>query len=667
MTQSNAKFYSSAAKSFVQSGVNWKQLAKIDSELTKKWVDGTNFSSHKIVVSVERDERSDDEVFLHGFLDGEYGKSKLSVDYKTVSYLPSGNFQQIGLFAKQNVEKGDTINGIIGFLVEITDDEIVPGFNDVSILYSELKNVQWVMLGPISFVNASCKSNIEYRQKGRLVYCVALRNIKVGEELTVYHYRHFFGNFNVDCLCPYKTRHGDPCPADPEPLKKRRKQEHNLSNFSTPQGYGEAFLSSRTPVRKIFLEKLPPRRALYGTPDNDESDTELLLSYESVFGDIESNRSPQRENVMHNLDRFDADFEASTENLGSEEHEVVDSTPLRLDVFEDDADNRFERNNDIIRNSLFQDNETPLFAGSHFSTESFMREFDCISDQQKVSKVARSDFLKLVAKVLPVPNNLFEKLSILHLPTVSKTDFENASFCCVDIKTQIEKILLKNTKFVSASWSSDCSWETNWDCFFRQEIQLVLNIDGAPAFKSSKFSVWPIWVQVFNLPPKMRGAFSNLALLGLWHGKSKPDFAKLLPLMVFEIESLTESKLNIENLGTLRFRVRSFVADMPATACILCMVQFNEYSSCPHCYMKGFSKNRRMLFPVKKCFKLREAKDFQACGYIAEVSKTVASGVKSLTPLHKVMTLPWDCPIDPMHQIFLGTLKSALKTSCFSS
>ena len=303
--------------------------------------------------------------------------------------------------------------------------------------------MQWVMLGPISFVNASCKSNIEYRQKRRLVYCVALRNIKVGEELTVYYYRHFFGNFNVDCLCPYKTRHGDPCPADPEPLKKRRKQEHNLSNFSTPQGYGEAFLSSRTPVRKIFLEKLPPRRALYGTPDNDESDTELLLSYESVFGNIESNRSPQRENVMHNLDRFDADFEASTENLGSEEHEVVDSTPLRLDVFEDDADNRFERNDDIIRNSLFQDNETPLFAGSHFSTESFMREFDCISDQHKFSKVARSDFLKLVAKVLLFPNNLFEKLSILHLPTVSKTDFENASFCCVDIKTQIEKIFKK--------------------------------------------------------------------------------------------------------------------------------------------------------------------------------------------------------------------------------
>ena len=36
-------------------------------------------------------------------------------------------------------------------------------------------------------------------------------------------------------------------------------------------------------------------------------------------------------------------------------------------------------------------------------------------------------------------------------------------------------------------------------------------------------------------------------------------------------------------------------------------------------------------------------------------------GVKSSTPLNSLMSLPWDCPIDPMHQIFLGTGKVLTK------
>ena len=235
-------------------------------------------------------------------------------------------------------------------------------------------------------------------------------------------------------------------------------------------------------------------------------------------------------------------------------------------------------------------------------TESFMLEFNSMSDKHKFPKNVRHDLLKLFAKNLPVPNNLFSKLSIPFLPTVCTIEFENDRFCCVDIRSQTEKILDENAKYILSSWSEDCSWKTSWDVFCRPEIQLVPNIDGAPVFKSSKFSVWPIWVQVFNLPPKLRGAISNLCLLALWHGKSKPDFAKLLPRSLFEIQSLIDKSLYIDGLGSLKFSVRSIVADMPATACVLCMNQFNGYSSCPHCYIKGFSEDYRMIFSVKKSF-----------------------------------------------------------------
>ena len=73
--------------------------------------------------------------------------------------------------------------------------------------------------------------------------------------------------------------------------------------------------------------------------------------------------------------------------------------------------------------------------------------------------------------------------------------------------------------------------------------------------------------------------------------------------------------------------------------------------------MKGFSQNRRLLFPVKKTFVMCEITDFKACGKVAEDSGLIKCGVKSSTPLNRITKLPWNCPINPMHQIFLGTSK----------
>ena len=76
------------------------------------------------------------------------------------------------------------------------------------------------MLGPISFINASCKPNIAYVNVKNIMVCVPLREIKEGEELTVSYQNYFFGPNNQYCLCPYKSRHGNPFP---EIAVKRRK------------------------------------------------------------------------------------------------------------------------------------------------------------------------------------------------------------------------------------------------------------------------------------------------------------------------------------------------------------------------------------------------------------------------------------------------------------
>ena len=205
---SRESWYPSEAKTLQKAAVKWKELAKIDGKLTSKWVDNENGKCHKIITQ-DQFPVNKNAIEVEKFLDEEYSKSMNTVQYKPVSYLPSDTFLQLGLFAKEDIPKGSVIEGVAGFLAEIGDDEIVNGYNDVSILYSRLRNTQWMMLGPVSFINAACKSNVEYRQKNKIVYCIATKDISMDQELTVFYHRHYFGLFNAECLCPFKTEHGD--------------------------------------------------------------------------------------------------------------------------------------------------------------------------------------------------------------------------------------------------------------------------------------------------------------------------------------------------------------------------------------------------------------------------------------------------------------------------
>ena len=50
-----------------------------------------------------------------------------------VGYLPFDSFLQLGLFAQEDITKGSVIQGVAGFLAKIVDDEVVNGYNGVSI------------------------------------------------------------------------------------------------------------------------------------------------------------------------------------------------------------------------------------------------------------------------------------------------------------------------------------------------------------------------------------------------------------------------------------------------------------------------------------------------------------------------------------------------------
>ena len=229
----------------------------------------------------------------------------------------------------------------------------------------------------------------------------------------------------------------------------------------------------------------------------------------------------------------------------------------------------------------------------------------------------------------------------------------------VDLIAQTNHISSRNANFIHESWSNDCSWEMQTDLFCHGELQLILNTDGAPVFKSNKLSVWHLWVQLYNLPPLLRASYANICLLGLWHGESKPDLNYVLRSVSSELEILSKGTSN-NHLRPVSFRFRSIVCDAPARAYVLCMKQHMGYESCSHCFIKGVHENRRMLFKLTKAFFARKNQHLIRCAELAEEQKGVMHGIKSKTPLN-IFLLAMGLYHRPDASSFSWNRKSSLK------
>ena len=86
----------------------------------------------------------------------------------------------------------------------------------------------------------------------------------------------------------------------------------------------------------------------------------------------------------------------------------------------------------------------------------------------------------------------------------------------------------------------------------------------------------------------------------------------------------------------VKFKVITLVADLPAKADCLRMVQFNGYHSCPWCTIPGeYSRcYKKMLFPLpEEEWEPRTESEFRRHGSLAEVLHHSQSGVKGVSPL----------------------------------
>ena len=107
--------------------------------------------------------------------------------------------------ARRFIKKGDTIKYLCGNLVAMSSEEekdLDLTRRDFSIVMSSRKKTPSLFLGPARFANHDCNANAKLVTKGpEGMQVVAVRDIEVGDEITVTYGDDYFGERNCECLC----------------------------------------------------------------------------------------------------------------------------------------------------------------------------------------------------------------------------------------------------------------------------------------------------------------------------------------------------------------------------------------------------------------------------------------------------------------------------------
>lgn len=120
-------------------------------------------------------------------------------------------------------------------------------------------------------------------------------------------------------------------------------------------------------------------------------------------------------------------------------------------------------------------------------------------------------------------------------------------------------------------------------------LTFTFNTDGVPIFKSSKTSMWPIFLMINELPYKMRISRDYMILAGLWCGSTKPQMNMFLSPLHASLQKLRNGVEVVRNGTTTLIKgfLFSISCDLPARSAVLNMNCHNGESSCIKCFQTG--------------------------------------------------------------------------------
>lgn len=185
-------------------------------------------------------------------------------------------------------------------------------------------------------------------------------------------------------------------------------------------------------------------------------------------------------------------------------------------------------------------------------------------------------------------------------------------------------------------------------------IEVGINIDGLPLFKSSSDQLYPILCLVNNVKIK-----PNVFSIGIYHGLEKPkDFNDFLSDFVEEATQLTTDGLLIKEKH-VKFKINMFLFDAVAKASILYIKGHSGYSSCTKCTQEGDYICNRVCFPDLNFTKRTDFDFIAQTDPDHHVGKSILEKIPLFCPVTEV-------PLDYMHLICLGVVKKfVVSTWCY--
>ena len=213
--------------------------------------------------------------------------------------------------ARRSIRKGDTIKYLCGNLVKMTPEEekdLDLTRRDFSVVMSSRKKTPSLFLGPARFANHDCNANAKLVTRGvDGMEVVAVRDIEIGDEITVFYGENYFGDDNCECLCgtcEAEGRNGWPggdCSASSSGLStppENLELERESRKRRRPARYQDETESTLTPLSSDDeeedgeeendveddeeVEESPPKKRKLST-ENHPSSVGIELSEDSVL------------------------------------------------------------------------------------------------------------------------------------------------------------------------------------------------------------------------------------------------------------------------------------------------------------------------------------------------------------------------------------------------
>lgn len=204
-------------------------------------------------------------------------------------------------------------------------------------------------------------------------------------------------------------------------------------------------------------------------------------------------------------------------------------------------------------------------------------------------------------------------------------------------------------------------------------ISFMWYTDGVPLFKSSKISIWPMFLSINELPYTERTKQENMLFAGLWFGKSKPSMASFLKPFHDSLSSIQNQGVQVEcphcqGTITVKGLLLCGTCDLPAKAIMMNMAQFNGEYGCIKCKQAGsvvpIGKGHGRVFPFDASLidgPKRNHDEFIANGEEAFASGTRVLGVKGPSWWANICAdVINGTGIDYMHTVLLGLVRRLL-------